>query len=50
MKTKMTLLIVLTAIVTLSFSFASSRTESAKPQAEAAQVEAPVGGLVSEKN
>jgi hypothetical protein len=50
MKTKMTLLILATAIATLSFSFVATNVETApKAEVQKATSTEPVGGLVSEQ-
>lgn len=52
MKTKMTLLIIFSAIVTLSFSFVAVKKEEAKEiqtVSKTAENE-PIGGLVSEES
>jgi hypothetical protein len=52
MKTKMTLLIVFSAIVTLSFTFAATRNKESKnePVAKTEAASEPLGGLVSEES
>jgi hypothetical protein len=50
MKTKMTVLILITAIATLSFTFVATKTDKAPAtQSEKTTATEPVGGLVSEQ-
>jgi hypothetical protein len=51
MKTKMTLLLLATAIATLSFSFVATKAEkTTTPNVQKTASTEPIGGLVSEQN